>query len=162
MELILEKENDIFIARHKKDVLFTLKQVATIPTRKKYIVQNESGFELGKIRKLRNNFGMVDLPQYYISVEGHEEVSIIKVMEQFKIKYKIDSKTLTLNGDFLKNEFNLLINNIHVAHVEVIKKENSEFSFHILISNEDYNHLIISFMFAISLVYQDEQSSLRV
>ena len=138
-----------------------MKAFRTLPTRQKYTITDDTNQTVGEIKRLRNNFGLYDLPRYALSLHKQEVVTVIKEMEQFQSKYVINGAGIAIQGEFLSDAFSVSIKEKSYATVTVEKAQDG-FAFHLNINDTSQNELLIGFIYLLALVYEDEHYLVRV
>ncbi len=162
MKLKVVKLADSLVAQTADcQIISKMAAVPTLPTRKKYIITDDTDQPLGDIKRLRNNFGLYDLPRYALSLHKHEAVTVIKNMAQFHSKYVITGAGLAIQGELLSDAFSVTINEKEYASVTV-EKAQDDFAFHLNISDTSQNDLLIGFIYLLALAYEDEHYLVRV
>lgn len=162
MEMKILKFGDDLVAQTMDGKLFSkLEAVSDIPTRKKYIITDANKDIVGKIKRLRNNFGLYDLPRYALSLDNQEVVTIIKDMAQFHSKYVINGADISIKGEFLGAAFSVCIKDKAYMAVSV-EKDQEDFTFSLKIFDESRNDLLIGFVYMLALVYEDEHYVVKV
>lgn len=145
----------------KESVIYHMETSQALPTQRKYIIKNKDNQAIGTIKRKRYSFGMYDLPRLFLTIDGKKEISIIKDMEQFRNIYKIKGEDLRLEGKFLGNQFSILKKGEVIANVSVTEFEKN-FTFDLNILDEAMTELLISFIFLIALVYEEESNVIQL
>lgn len=158
----VKKVVDQFLALENNEVLrYYMKLSPSLPTQRKYLIEDFQKKAIGTIKRKRYSLGMYDLPRLFLKVENRDEVTIFKDMEQYKSIYKIDGENITLEGDFLGSHFLMLKNKKKIAIVSITKQQ-EEFSFDVNILEKELESLIISFIFLVALIYEEEKNVIRL
>ncbi|GAX47788.1 LURP-one-related/scramblase family protein [Pseudolactococcus reticulitermitis] len=156
------KLGDEFLAQNEEGKISSkMKAIPTIPTREKYIITYETSRTIGEIKRLRNSFGLYDLPRYTLSFDNKKEVTVRKDMEQFHSKYVIDGQYISIKGEFLGDVFSIYIKEKKYVTVRVEKNRN-DFTFNLDISDEGMDELLIGFIYILALIYENEHYVVRV
>lgn len=162
MEVTILNRGDFLVTQtNQGETLYQMSSVAALPTRKKYILTDNNGHIVGEIKRLRNNFGLYDLPRYDLNVHGKEKITVMKDMAQFHANYVVKGQDISLKGELLGDAFSVYIKEKKYADVQVNRQED-EMIFHLNIEDDSRNDLLIGFMYMLVLVYEDEHYVVRV
>lgn len=149
----------IFVNEEGKTVLLFEKTKA-LPTREAYEVKDGVGQKLGKIEKIRSNFGLVDLPRIVIKLRSKETIEILKEMEAFKEYYQLHSDVFFIEGDCDSANFSIQKEGETAAIITTLE-ENSENRYEMELLLEDCKVEIMSILFSIVWVLNDEKIQVK-
>ncbi|MGX6977755.1 helix-turn-helix domain-containing protein [Vagococcus elongatus] len=139
---------------------YYMKETTSLPTQRKYVIEDAHHQKIGLAKRKRYNFGMYDLPRLFLKIDNWNEISIIKDMIQFRRVYNIKGEEITIEGDFLGNQFTILRKGEKISDVSVSQEE--DISFDVTILDELLEPLMISFIFLVALVYEEEKNVIQL
>lgn len=131
--------------------LYSVLAGKALPTRKKRLILDADGEKIGDITKIRNSFGLVDLPKYHLKVKNFTEIIFSKEMKSFESFYEITGEEIALNGNWLGDRFELLKNDLVLSRIE---RQSNHYTIEIV--DDSLQELIISVLFCISWIHSAE------
>ncbi len=152
--------NQFQVTDEKGQLRYYMTTQPTLPTQKKFIIEDKDKQFVGTIKRKRYSLGAYNLPRLYLKVTHWDEISIIKDMKEFRSLYDIQGEGLAIEGHFLGENFTVVRKREVVAKVTVTKLDHN-FSFNMFILDEKTEDLMISFMFLVALVYEEEKNSIQ-
>ncbi|MGX7013513.1 LURP-one-related/scramblase family protein [Vagococcus silagei] len=162
MTLTIKTEENTIVARKENgDLLFKLNPLRTIPTRKKFDLLDENNNELGTIKRATNNFGLFDLPRFYLKLPGHKEITVLKDMKQFQTMYEINGEKLSIDGEVTGQSFTISESKQKIAKIMVNAEDDQSFSFSIQLDNPDKELLVAAITSIIAMIYEEERYMVR-
>lgn len=138
-----------------QNVKYYVTEMKTLLTRRNFLIFDAEKKQLGKISRIRNSFGLYDLPRYQIRVDGWKEIEIKKDMREFKEEYLVKGEELAIKGDSTNKNFSIYQGTKKVASIQKPDLNNKEV-WEITIVEESLEKLIICFIIGISIVQQLE------
>lgn len=108
--------------------------------------------KIGEIKEKKYRFGLYDLIQFILEIDGFEKITFSKEMEELKSFYKIEPESIELKGNWLNSNFNIEYNQQKIASV---KKEEKRYTLEI--NDEDYKELAVSLLITILQVFHYER-----
>lgn len=111
-------ENDKEIISFKKSI--------ALPTRVRYSVVNANHENIGSLERIRNNFGLFNLPRIVITVND-DKIEIRKDIVQLRDVYEISGSGFSIVGNLNGPSFNILKNENVLASVNVQNAESGSF-----------------------------------
>lgn len=162
MTLTIKTEENTIIARKENgDLLFKLNPLKAIPIRKKFDLLDANDNELGTIKRATNNFGLFDLPRFYLKLPGHKEITVLKDMKQFQTRYEINGEKLSIDGEVTGQSFTIYENKQKIAKIMVNAEDDQSFSFSIQLDNPDKELLVAAITSIIAVIYEEERYMTR-
>lgn len=136
----------------ERDVYYVEGSFMQIP--KTFTIMNKDRKEIGLITKKVFSF----LPKFFLEVNGRDVLTIEKELSFFKARYRIDGEGITVNGDWLDMDFEIL------QHGKVIGSVSKEWftwgdSYKVEVINEELETIVISIVIAIDCVKSDQTAA---
>ncbi|MBO0469902.1 LURP-one-related family protein [Enterococcus sp. DIV0242_7C1] len=137
---------------HQEDRYMVEGSFLSIP--KVFTIKDLNNQVIGTITKKVFSF----LPKFFIAVDGKEEMVIEKQLTLFKAKYRIESESLAIQGDWWGKHFEISQNG------EVVAAVNEKWftwgdTYEVEIYEQSLEHTIILVVIAIDFVKQEEAAS---
>lgn len=136
---------------------YQLREEKTLSTRQKYILSDSEDQKVGEINKIRNSFGLFNLPQYHIEAAGWSEVVIKKEMQELRENYQIQGEGLSIQGDWWSRNFSVYKGDEKIAVVKEPQPERRK-GFEIEEISSSDERLVVCFLAGIHLVYENERA----
>lgn len=155
MDRLLDNEKVSTIKDDANNTQYHVDEAKSLPTTKSYVVTNENNNRVGKVEKVRNNFGLYNLPRFHVKTEK-ENIEILKEMKEFKEEYEILGEEIAIQGDWLSKDFEIHKMDKPIAAV-CSHVSNSEEGYEVEVLDESYESLIVCFMVAIIWIHNDEK-----
>lgn len=108
-EPVLLDEND--------DAILEFAPKATLPTRIGFNIYNQSQEKVGKVERVRSNFGYLNLPRFHIHI-GPEVIVIKKEQKNYSDIYEFFKSEYDIKGEWDEPEFEILKEGEIVASVK--------------------------------------------
>lgn len=161
-QFTLKKSDEAFDVTNEEGITcYHMQEASTLPTQRKYLLTDQTNKQIASIKRKRYSFGMYDLPRLFLKLDHWNDISIIKDMEQFKSVYKIKGEDLSIEGHFLGETFAVVRNGETISNV-VVTSDNNHFTFRFTCLNEPIEPLVVSFLFLIVLVYEEEKRAIHL
>lgn len=160
MTVFFKNFADPEIVNENLEVILQFKKNITIPTRERYDILDSKSQSIGKVEKLRNNFGLVNLPRIVIKTASHK-IELIKEMKAFRESYEIYSKEFSTKGEWNAPEFTILKNAEPTAIIAKMP-DTSENQYKITLLNLDDQQEVFAIVFAVSWVLTNERSVMKM
>ena len=130
--------------------IISFKKTIALPTRASYSVINANNENIGNIERIRENFGLVNLPQIDIKV-NNDKITIKKDMKELKEFYEIIGSDFSIVGSWFGPQFTINKNEKVVASVTVEKEEIGR-SYFTDIIDKSSEAQVICILFALSWI----------
>ncbi|MDU5109522.1 MAG: hypothetical protein E6248_03685 [Clostridium sp.] len=122
MRVIFKSFNEPTVTDENGKEIISFEKSKALPTRECYSVINSNNEKIGKIERIRNNFGLFDLPRIVISV-NNDKIIIRKDIKEFKDIYEITGNGFSILGNLDGPHFNISESEKVIASVTVEKEE---------------------------------------
>lgn len=122
MRVIFKSFNEPNATDKNGKEIISFEKSKALPTRECYSVINSNNEKIGKIERIRNNFGLFDLPKIVISV-NNDKITIRKDIKEFKDIYEITGNGFSILGNLDGPHFNIFKNEKVIASVTIEKEE---------------------------------------
>lgn len=122
MRVIFKSFNEPNATDENGKEIISFEKSKALPTRECYSVINFNNEKIGKIERIRNNFGLFDLPKIVISV-NNDKITIRKDIKEFKDIYEITGNGFSILGNLDGSHFNIFKNEKVIASVTIEKEE---------------------------------------
>ena len=150
MKITFKKSTEQKIVDEKGIEVLSFVKSKALPTRECYSVINGRNENIGKIEKLRNNFGLFDLPKVVISVND-SEVVFRKEIQELKDIFEISGDGISITGNLYGPEFNILKDEKLLASINV-EKEELGYSYLVDVRDKSNEEQILSILFGINWI----------
>lgn len=130
--------------------IISFEKSKALPTRSRYSIINTNHQKIGKIERIRNNFGLFNLPQIVISV-NNDKIIIRKDIKELKDIYEIIGNGFSIIGNWNGPHFNISKNEKVVASVNVEKEETGA-AYLVDIIDKANEEQVICILFALSWI----------
>lgn len=122
MRVIFKSFNEPNATDENGKEIISFEKSKALPTRECYSVINSNNEKIGKIERIRNNFGLFDLPKIVISV-NNDKITIRKDIKEFKDIYEITGNGFSIIGNLDGPHFNISKDEKVIASVTIEKEE---------------------------------------
>lgn len=138
--------------KQERDAYYVEGSFMKIP--KSFSIMNKDRKEIGLITKKVFSF----LPKFFLEVNGKEILTIEKEFTLFKARYSIDGEGITVNGNWIDMDFEIL------QHGKVIGSVSKEWftwgdSYKVEVLDDKLETIVISIVIAIDCVKSDQRAA---
>ena len=135
---------------NEKEIIY-FEESKALPTRIRYSIINTDHKKIGYIEKIRNNFGLFDLPQIVISMNDADKIVLKKDIKELKDIYDITGNGISIIGNWGGPSFNIFQKETMLASVEV-KKEEIGRTYLVDIIDKSNEEQVICILFALNWI----------
>lgn len=151
---LLRNEDEYNIKDDGNNVRYHAKETVALPTRQRYTLLDGSEKRIGSVEKMRNNFGLYNLPRYNISTQN-ADILVMKDIKQFHAVYDVEGEDIAINGDWLSRDFTIEKSGNTIAQVHDCMLDNKK-GYEVDLLEPAHEELIACFMLAIIWIHNDE------
>ncbi|MDZ7542901.1 hypothetical protein ACH36K_11345 [Clostridium sp. MB05] len=150
MRISFKSFNEPNVTDENGKEIISFEKSKALPTRVCYSVINANHEKIGKIERIRNTFGLFDLPRIVISV-NNDKITIRKDIKELRDIYEITGSGFSIIGNWYGPHFNISKSEKVLASVDV-EKEESESTYLVDIIDKSNTEQIICILFALSWI----------